>query len=218
MMTSLSEQQSHWNKKAGSRRTDADILAGFAGSKIDFLLRHVPGFSGMTALEVGAGDGYISRFLMRKTRLMGLDLSTEMLRQNPLEKKIVGSVFDLPFGDDAFDLVLASNLLHHLEAPEQAVMELARVSRGYVVLCEPNCRNMPMYIAHRLDPAEKGALKFSLPYLTSVASRAGLFVIAGENVGWVAPNKTPKPLLIPLLLFESFAPSGLYSMVVGKPE
>ena len=43
---------------------------------------------------------------------------------------------DLP--DDSFDLVFASEVLHHCSSPHRALCEMLRVSRRYVLFMEPN--------------------------------------------------------------------------------
>ena len=40
--------------------------------------------------------------------------------------------------DDSFDLVFASEVLHHCNSPHRAVCEMLRVSRRYVLFLEPN--------------------------------------------------------------------------------
>ena len=46
---------------------------------------------------------------------------------------VVGDVYELPFGDQAFDYVICSHLLEHLDDPAAAILELQRVApRGYV--------------------------------------------------------------------------------------
>ena len=60
---------------------------------------------------------------------------------------------DLP--DDSFDLVFASEVLHHCRSPHHAVCEMLRVSRRYVVFMEPN---------DSLAMAALVRMRFSFPY------------------------------------------------------
>ena len=48
------------------------------------------------------------------------------------------SVYELPYGDAEFDLVLCLEVLEHLERPRDAIAELARVSAGSVVISVPH--------------------------------------------------------------------------------
>lgn len=47
---------------------------------------------------------------------------------------VEGDLHALPFDDDAFDLVLGTEVLEHLDEPRAAVRELARVCAGHVLL------------------------------------------------------------------------------------
>jgi ubiquinone/menaquinone biosynthesis C-methylase UbiE len=52
----------------------------------------------------------------------------------------VGSVYELPFADNSFDLVLSHALFEHLANPVRAIQELLRVLRpgGIAGLCSPD--------------------------------------------------------------------------------
>lgn len=95
-------------------------------------------------LDAGCGDGALSLELERATgvaQVVGMDLSVR--RAERARGKIVGvhfasgSIYDLPFPDDAFELVLCTDLLEHLDDPHAAFRELARVSRRYVLISVP---------------------------------------------------------------------------------
>jgi SAM-dependent methyltransferase len=60
---------------------------------------------------------------------------------------------DLP--DDSFDLVFASEVLHHCRSPHQALCEMIRVSRRHVLFMEPN---------DSLAMAALVKMRFSFPY------------------------------------------------------
>jgi SAM-dependent methyltransferase len=50
---------------------------------------------------------------------------------------VVGDACQLPFPDESFDLILAIEVLEHLNRPELALAEIARVGCGRVVLSVP---------------------------------------------------------------------------------
>jgi ubiquinone/menaquinone biosynthesis C-methylase UbiE len=56
----------------------------------------------------------------------------------PDARGVVASAYDLPWADDQFDLVLTMEVLEHLEDPQRALREIARVSRRYVIASVPN--------------------------------------------------------------------------------
>ncbi len=97
-----------------------------------------------TILEVGAGEGHLSAKLaeiMPAASITALELSPDLVaeaaRAYPRITFVAGSVYDLPFPDAAFDLVVACEVLEHLDAPERALAEIRRVTRRYCVLSVP---------------------------------------------------------------------------------
>lgn len=93
---------------------------------------------GARVLEAGCGTGLIlSRIAPVTTQAIGLDLSPGMLskaRARGLDV-VQGSVTELPFPDEHFDLVYSFKVLAHVERIERAMQELARVVRpgGHVM-------------------------------------------------------------------------------------
>jgi SAM-dependent methyltransferase len=47
------------------------------------------------------------------------------------------SLYDLPFEDGSFDLVLCCEVLEHVERPREALAEVARVGRDFVLISTP---------------------------------------------------------------------------------
>jgi SAM-dependent methyltransferase len=94
---------------------------------------------GKQVLEVGLGEGSDSEQLIRRgAEWSGLDLTTESiarvktrlaLRDLPYRDLRQGSVLDLPFADDSFDMVFSHGVLHHVPDIRQAEREIHRVLR-----------------------------------------------------------------------------------------
>jgi len=90
-------------------------------------------------LEIGLGEGAESERLIREgARWSGVDLTAEAvervrtrltLRELPHDELRQGSVLDLPFADDSFDMVFSHGVLHHVPAIKQAQSEIHRVLR-----------------------------------------------------------------------------------------
>jgi len=100
-------------------------------------------------LDVGCGEGIVDNFLINNlpvdpNQIVGLDIESTCLKIarsiNPGVKFYQGSIYELPFQDCSFDLVLALEVLEHLEYPEKAIGELNRVSRDWVIISVPNDR------------------------------------------------------------------------------
>jgi SAM-dependent methyltransferase len=90
-------------------------------------------------LEIGLGEGSDSERLIRRgAHWSGVDLTAEsvarvrtrlMLRELPYDELRQGSVLDLPFADDSFDMVFSHGVLHHVPDIKQAQSEIHRVLR-----------------------------------------------------------------------------------------
>ena len=90
-------------------------------------------------LEIGLGEGADSERLIRQGAYWsGVDLTAESvervrtrltLRQLPYRALRQGSVLDLPFADDTFDMVFSHGVLHHVPDVRQAQGEIHRVLR-----------------------------------------------------------------------------------------
>jgi ubiquinone/menaquinone biosynthesis C-methylase UbiE len=91
-------------------------------------------------LEVGCGTGLVLRRLARFARTArGVDLSPGMLaraKERGLDVHL-GSVTELPFPDATFDVTCAFKVLAHIKPIDDALVEMARVTRpGGHVLAE----------------------------------------------------------------------------------
>lgn len=96
-------------------------------------------------LDAGCGEGFGTGFIaerMPTARIEGIDVSAGAIAyaEQHFGERVsyrVGSVYELPYEDDSFDLVLCSEVLEHLDRPEDAVREITRVARRHVLLTVP---------------------------------------------------------------------------------
>lgn len=106
------------------------------------LLAQVAALAPGSVLDAGCGEGILTRWLADRlpgTAVEGLDLRAEAieeLRARGLTGR-VGDVLALPFADAAVDVVLALEVLEHLDHPAAALRELRRVARRAVVVTVP---------------------------------------------------------------------------------
>jgi SAM-dependent methyltransferase len=137
---------------------------------------HIPGcldavaFGGKRVLEIGLGLGADSEQIIRRGgQWTGIDLTAESvdrvrtrleLRRLPYGGVIQGSVLELPFPDNSFDVVFSHGVLHHVPDIARAQSEVARVLR-------PGGEAVVMLYA-----------KYSLNYLISVGIVRRLGLIA----------------------------------------
>lgn len=90
-------------------------------------------------LDIGARDGYISfRLAERCDQVVALDLSPALI-SHPKVLLMQGNATALPFSDDAFDVVLCTEVLEHIPSGllEKACREIARVTSRWVLIGVP---------------------------------------------------------------------------------
>lgn len=99
-------------------------------------------------LDVGCGSGQFIEILVRSLKsfktITGVDVDKESLRE--ANEKFQGKEFrflkagsqELPFEDEAFDTVVISKALHHVEDPVASLTEMKRVLKqgGYLLINE----------------------------------------------------------------------------------
>ena len=136
-------ERKYTNRK--ERNYKHPVIQAFTIPKLAWILTHVD-LKNKKILEVGGGNGYFSTHLDKISDLTVLDISESQLKHNPATNKVVGSVYDIPFEDNTFDIVLSSNLLHHLDKPENGLDEMKRVSKDKLILLEPNNFNPIIYV------------------------------------------------------------------------
>lgn len=97
-----------------------------------------------SVLDAGCGEGETIARLdgLLPDRVAGVDLSPDAVAfaagRFPGLEISRASVYELPFEDGCFDLVLCLEVLEHLADPGAALAELARVSGGDVVVSVPH--------------------------------------------------------------------------------
>jgi ubiquinone/menaquinone biosynthesis C-methylase UbiE len=191
------------------------VVSAYADPKIRFIQRYVP-LRG-PVLDVGCGNGIFTlRFARAGADVTGLDFSRFLLGQNAHPRLICGDATVLPFPDETFEATFEANVLHHVPERERVISEMARTSRRYVVLLEPNRYNPLMFAFSLVVRAERGGLKSSMSRLYQEVGRCGLRVVASLTTGMISQNNTPATLVPILKRFDRQVWWGEYLVVIAE--
>jgi SAM-dependent methyltransferase len=140
-----------------------------------------------TVLEAGCGSGQTLALFSPRHTAVGLDITRAALElvRNNCNNPVQGSIFTLPFHDNAFDLVYNSGVIEHFAEPTNvdAIREMARVCKPYgkIIIIVPNTL-CPWYkagksVAVMMKNFEFGYEEdYSPRRLNTAAERAGLIV------------------------------------------
>lgn len=112
---------------------------------LDFLLSTI---AFTDVFEAGCGEGHISSHIHKfsesrnsKIKVTGCDLSPRIIglarNEFPQINFKVESIYDIKEEDFSYDLVVACEVLEHLEYPEKALEELFRITKRFVLISVP---------------------------------------------------------------------------------
>lgn len=130
-----------WSQRAEAYRKSA---VHAAGPDLDLIVAWAQQAGGANALDVATGGGHVARRL----REAGL----EVVSCDPapgMEPDVVCPAEELPFADASFDVVACRRAAHHFSDVPRALGEMARVSRGLVLLQDA------LFVSDRVELAER---------------------------------------------------------------
>lgn len=132
----------NFEDKYASRNPIARLLvSGFLDAVTELFVQAGPG--GKTVLEVGCGEGKLATQLIRNApapaRYLATDVSLDAIthKLDPRIETATASIYELPFADRSFDIVVCCEVLEHLEQPERGLAEISRVARERVLISTP---------------------------------------------------------------------------------
>lgn len=113
------------------------------------ILRLVNKFANGNILDVGCGDGYIIANFPKFKEVIGIDISGQAVRiaksKNPKIVFTVASCTNIPFSDNSFDTVVASEIIEHVnyEDGKMLLKEARRILKpqGKLIISTPNLSN-----------------------------------------------------------------------------
>lgn len=99
---------------------------------------------GKIFLDAGSGTGWFSKMAEERGAIVySTDIGLNILNQVSLKcdsYRVCGSVLELPYRDNAFDVVMSTEVIEHTEDPYRGVDELIRVLKpgGILIITAPN--------------------------------------------------------------------------------
>jgi SAM-dependent methyltransferase len=151
----------HWWYR-GRRRVLDLVLAGLGLS------------SGARILDAGCGSGRNMIDLARYGSVTGIELSdtsVALARDRQVGEVLAGSVLEMPFADDSFDLAVSLDVIEHLQDDEAALRELRRVLAPGGTLLVTVPAYQWLWSAH--DEINHHHRRYNRSSLVAVADRAG---------------------------------------------
>ena len=158
----------------------------------------ITGARSATVLDVPCGAGRLTPLLLPvSSRLVSCDYSPAMLRVfRRMHGKpcFVGSAFDLPFADRAFDVVFSARLSHHIESDARRadyLREIMRIAAGWVIVTifdRNSLKNRLREISRRWS-GKRSKHAFARADLERIAREAGFSVAAGLPLSRLASGQ-----------------------------
>ena len=109
------------------------------------LLTKVKQLKPESILDVGAGEGFTLEMFRKNNigkKLEGIEYMDEAIefgkKLHPQVKIKKGDIYNLPYKDNSFDVIICTEVMEHIEDPAKALEELKRVTKYYIILSVPN--------------------------------------------------------------------------------
>ncbi|MFC1678586.1 class I SAM-dependent methyltransferase, partial [Patescibacteria group bacterium] len=98
----------------------------------DLIIKYFPEKPPKKILDIGCGAGALLSELKKNSECFGIDkspLAIKFCRKRSLNNIKYGDATNIPYEDHKFDLVLALDIIEHVQNDDQAIGEIKRVLR-----------------------------------------------------------------------------------------
>ena len=172
------------------------------------LLRNLVGRLGLRdalILDAGCGTGFARGELSKAGTVIGLDTSPEAFAPESDSPGCIALIEQAPFSGATFDLIVALDLLEHLEDDEQALREIYRVCKpgGHLLVTVPAYQ----WAWSRHDEVLGHRRRYSAADLAEKVRRAGFTV---RRLSYTVTSVFPPAVVYRLLRRRSRAGSDLF--------
>ncbi len=192
--------RTYWERHAANYDRSMAILGGPLSRMVTLAAEDVP--EGARVLEVGAGTGLVTVALARRaSELTATDYAEAMVARVEARVRATGltnvrcaqaDLYALSFGDGAFDVVVAANLLHLVPDLSGAIEALRRVIRPGGRLLAPTYCHAETVLSRATSrllalTGFPGHRRFTAAALRAALTGAGLTVERAELLPGVIP-------------------------------
>jgi len=128
------------NEDFSTRSKIQDVGRWYVTRFVETVAHSLP--TGSSILDAGAGESVYKK-LFSHCDYKAIDLAVGEGGWNYANLDYVGSLHEMPIGDEVFDAVLCTQVLEHLEFPRESVKEMHRVlkSGGKLYMTVPMAQN-----------------------------------------------------------------------------
>lgn len=144
-MNSFQPEGNYFNKYQDNGLIINAIMKGYF-TQLDRMLNSI---AYENVYEAGCGEGHISQHVynynlvrQRNVHVTASDVSETVISKAKVDfphiRFKVKSIYDLDEDDSSYELVIACEVLEHIDNPTKALKELFRISKRYVYISVPN--------------------------------------------------------------------------------
>lgn len=191
----------HFAKRAAAveEQLEHPLLRSFNDRVAAHIYDLGPAAQAVRVLEVGCGDGLLAASLRLVAEARGVELtytgldlseaSMDLARPHVVGELLAGDATELlrAMAGGSHDIVVAKNLLHHLDDPAAFLREAGRVvgPRGRVVIFEPNLTCPQFLLFNVLAPRRERYYFRGRRRNVRALADAGLRTVSMEPFGWL---------------------------------
>jgi SAM-dependent methyltransferase len=163
----------------------------------------------LNILNVGVSTGHTSEMLMQFGKVTSIEYDKDCIdfTKDKIDLDILlGSILELPFESNTFDVVCAFDVVEHVEDDQLAMSELHRVckSEGHVFITVPAF----MFLWNQHDEVNHHFRRYRKPKLNALVPQGGTMVFSSYYNCWLFFVIAPLRLLFRLFPFLTNARKG----------
>jgi len=137
----MNNKEYYFEYLKGTDRFPRSIYNSAKHNMVHKIFDHLP--TGSLVLDAGCGIGNITSKYCNKYSIVGIDEQLSAIRychNFHTGKYIQASLYNIPFSDNIFDLILFLDAIEHFTQPVMALKELARVLKpgANILICTMN--------------------------------------------------------------------------------